>query len=92
MKEKTYKKGMTEVWSDGEKVVVKNSAGKEWVETNIDDLFGVGEYVKLQEVCYTEEVTPKSGEKKNSYEMVSGYVPRVIAEDFKSPLSGLGDV
>jgi hypothetical protein len=85
-KEVTMKKGRTSVWSDGEKVVIKNPVGFEHVQQNIDDLLGPGELAKMRDACYLE-----TGLRKE-YEMVTGYIPPVLKEKFKSPLDGLKNV
>jgi len=83
MKEKEYTQGMTTVWTDGDKVVIRNSTGDRHVKHNVDNIFGVGEFEKLREVCYTENMN-KAG---RNYEMVSGYIPKRVTEDLGTTLT-----
>jgi len=89
MKEVTYKQGMTEIWSDGEKITVNNKSGIKWVETNVDQVLGVGEWKKIQKVAYSELQHPKKsdGNLARAYECVSGYIPQQIFDDLKEELS-----
>jgi hypothetical protein len=77
MKEVEYKQGMTTVWSDGEKVVIKSPMGKDHIKTNVEQIFGVGEFDKLHAVKYTEDLA-KTG---RDYELVTGYIPSRVKQD-----------
>jgi len=84
MKQVTYRQGNTHVFCDGEKVVVKNNAGKRHVKANVEQIFGMGEYDKLSEVAYLEhETKPTKGHNPQSrwYEMQSGYIPERAKND-----------
>lgn len=77
-----YKQGMTEVWSDGEKITVKNKSGIKWVKVNVDQIFGVGEWDKIQLVAYGEIHHPKKPDKTiRAYECLSGYIPQKVFDD-----------
>lgn len=88
----TYTQGMTIVWSDGEKITVNNRGGRKWVEDNVDQIFGLGEWKKIQKVAYVEYDHPPSRNKNNkvqAYECVSGYIPERVINDLKSkPIEG----
>lgn len=80
-------KGRTIVWSDGEKIVVKNRGGIRWVKDNVDQIFGIGEWDKIQRVAYMEvdhAVNKHSNIK--AYECVSGYIPQRVVDDLKEEL------
>jgi len=77
-----YSQGMTKVWSDGEKITVKNKSGIKWIKINIEQIFGVGEWNKIQEVAYNEIHHPKKPDKTvRAYECVSGYIPQRVFND-----------
>jgi hypothetical protein len=63
----TYKQGMTTVWSDGEKVVIKNPSSFTHVEVNVDNIFGVGEFKKLWKVKYFESLKNNSNPHKDYF-------------------------
>lgn len=96
MKEIKYSQGMTNVWSDGDKISIKNAAGKKWVEVNVDEIFGVGEWKKIHDVMYSEyDLSKDYRAESNAYECVSGYIPsRVINDlrDSKDDLESLRNV
>lgn len=88
MKEVKYKQGMTNVWSDGDKIIVRNDAGIKWVEANVDEIFGVGEWNRIYSVMYMESDLSKDFRAtSNAYECVSGYIPLRVNEDLKEELS-----
>jgi len=77
-----YKQGMTEVWSDGEKITVNNKSGIKWVKTNIEQIFGIGEWEKIRLVAYTEIHHSKSKSNNiRAYECISGYIPQRVIDD-----------
>lgn len=80
-----YTRGMTTVWSDGEKITIVNAAGIRWVNVNVDELFGVGEWDKIHESIYfkVDHVKDKTTSIRK-YECVSGYIPQRIIEDLAS--------
>lgn len=80
----TYSQGMTDVWSDGEKITVYNRSGIRWVRDNVDQIFGLGEFDKILNVAYMEvnhAVNKHSSIK--AYECVSGYIPQRVIDDLK---------
>jgi hypothetical protein len=83
MKNVEYKQGMTHVYCDVDKVVVTNRAGRSHVEANVDQIFGMGEFKKLQTHASSEELksfkAPNPHAKK--YEMISSYIPKRAADD-----------
>lgn len=79
-----YKQGMTTAWSDGEKLTIKNPTGKRHVKTNIEQIFGMGEFDKIREYAYIEEETrSKSNVLAIEYLIVSGYIPERVNNDYK---------
>jgi len=81
-KEVNYKQGMTTVWSDGEKLVVRNNSGKKHVQTNVDHIFGLGTWDKVYDVKYTEEeIRSRTNPMNKHYELVSPYIPTRVLED-----------
>lgn len=72
---------MTSAWSDGEKVVIKNPNGSQHVKDNVEQIFGTGEFDKLYDVKYTEDVDV--GKYIGSYEFTSGYIPARVVNDLK---------
>jgi len=82
VREVEYKQGMTEVWSDGEKITVRNKSGIKWVETNVEQIFGMGEWHNIQHVAYMEVHHAKNRHNKiRTYECVSGYIPQRVFDD-----------
>lgn len=85
MQEVKYKQGMTEVWSDGEKLTVLNKAGTKWVKDNIEQIFGIGEWDKIKESIYFEVDHLKNRINNiRKYECVSGYIPQRVIDDLAS--------
>lgn len=78
MNEIEYKQGMTTIWSDGDKVIVKNPTGDKHVKANIEWVFGVGEFEKMVEVEYASEM-----ENNRFYSMSTGYIPKKLKTDLK---------
>ena len=82
-----YKQGMTYVWSDGEKIIIKNRSGIRWVKENVDRIFGLGEWEKIRHVAYSEhEYTPVATSPVRAYECYSGYIPQRVIDDLKETL------
>jgi len=80
----TYKQGMTTVWSDGEKVVIRNPSGSTHVKTNVEQIFGMGEFDKLWDVKYFEEFKTNAGNPHSKrYNLTSGYIPERIKIDLQ---------
>jgi hypothetical protein len=87
MNEVSYEKGMTKIWSDGEKIRVENDAGIKWVQQNVDDLLGKGEWYKIQKVMYMETDHARDRKyKHNGYECLSGYIPAKVIADLAEEL------
>lgn len=88
-----YKQGNTTVWSDGEKLVIKNKSGRQHIKNNIDSLFGEGEYDKIYKVKYYENSTPsKTNKYAKHIEICSGYIPPAVKLDIqKESLPGQSD-
>jgi len=85
MSEVTYSQGMTNVWSDGEKITVNNKSGIKWVKDNVEQIFGMGEWDKIQKVAYSEyNEVPSKNARVKTYECVSGYIPQRVLEDLKN--------
>lgn len=82
MKIVEYKQGMTSVWCDGEKLIIKNPTGKKHVKDNVEQIFGMGEFDKIVEVAYFEDFDRKKF--KAPYEAASGYIPERARTDLKS--------
>jgi len=79
-----YKQGMTTAWSDGEKLTVKNPAGKRHVKANIEQIFGVGEFEKIKDHAYIEEETrSRTNILAIEYLLVSGYIPKRVEDAYK---------
>lgn len=77
-----YKQGATTVWSDGEKVVIKNPNGKHYIKDNVERIFGLGEYDKLYNVKYSEDVVrSKINPLAQAVEIVTGYIPQRVKKD-----------
>ena len=84
MVEKTYKQGMTEVWTDGDRLKVVNKAGNQWVKANVDQIFGLGEYEKMRAVAYFEDKHKNKLNKSSyTYELITGYIPARAQNDLK---------
>jgi hypothetical protein len=87
MSEVKYSQGMTEVWSDGEKITINNAAGIKWVRDNIERIFGKGEWDKIKDVVYMEtDYAYDSKTPSNRYECVSGYIPQRVIDDLVEEL------
>jgi hypothetical protein len=87
MSEVRYSQGMTNVWSDGEKVSVINNAGIKYVKTNIEQIFGMGEWEKLQSAIYFEvDNLMDHSNRLRKYECVSGYIPQRVVDDLAEEL------
>ncbi len=82
-KEVKYKQGMTHVWTDGEKIVITNTSGMKHVATNVDNIFGLGEWQKIHRVMYMEQNPgPRNvNYEVKTYECVSGYIPQRAIDD-----------
>lgn len=82
--EVTYKQGMTEVWTDGEKIKVTNPAGAKHIEENVDRIFGVGEYKKIYDSRYIfEEKVGKHNTVAREVTLIGGYIPQRAKDDLK---------
>ena len=83
MNEVNYEQGMTKVWSDGEKIVVTNTSGIKHVEYNVEQIFGMGEWYKIQNVAYSQvnEKARNVNFPVRTYERVSGYIPQRVIDD-----------
>ena len=83
MTEVVYKQGMTTVWSDGEKIIVTNPSQRRHIKTNVEQIFGMGEYDKILEVKYSEEekANPGPNPLSRTIEIVSGYIPERVKKD-----------
>lgn len=80
-----YKQGMTAVWSDGDKIIIRNKSGPKWVEVNVDNIFGTGEWKKIEAAKYFDLEYPTSPSSNvKAYECVSGYIPERILIDINS--------
>lgn len=93
MNEVNYKQGMTTVWSDGEKLVVKNNSGRQHIKANVEQIFGMGEYDKILEVKYFEDSRRgKRNPHSRSIEIVSAYIPKRVKLDLEEKsLPGIKD-
>ena len=79
-----YTQGMTEVWSDGEKITVENAAGIKHVRYNVEQIFGMGEWDKIKDVAYMEtDYAYDHKNPSNGYECVSGYIPQRVIDDLE---------
>jgi hypothetical protein len=88
----TYKQGMTTVWSDGEKIIIKNPSSFTHVKDNVEQIFGMGEFDKIKEVKYSEELTNNFNPHSKTYELISGYIPNRIKIDLQEKsLPGIKD-
>lgn len=82
MSEVEYKQGMTVAWSDGEKLVIKNTSGPTHVKTNVDQIFGLGEFDKIHDARYSLDIeVDKHNPFSKRYELVSGYIPQRVIDD-----------
>jgi len=82
MSEVKYSQGMTNVWSDGEKVSVINDAGIKHVKDNVEHIFGMGEWDKIQGAIYFEvDNLSDHSNRIRKYECVSGYIPQRVIDD-----------
>ena len=75
MKEVNYKQGKTEVWSDGDKVVVKTKGDKRHCLQNVEQIFGMGQWDRIKDVAYS--IT----DEKFNYEVISPYIPQRVLDD-----------
>lgn len=93
MKSVNYKQGMTTVYVDEEKIVIKNSSHKQYVPDNVDRIFGVGEWDKIYRVKYFEEEdTEQFNTFCKPYMVTSGYIPKRALEDLaKQSLPGTSE-
>jgi hypothetical protein len=81
-KEVRYSQGMTNIWSDGEKIIVKNAAGTKWVKDNVEQIFGMGEWDSIHDLCYSEQDDLKEHRRDSrAYECISGYIPQRVFDD-----------
>ena len=80
-KEITYKQGGTNVWSDGDKIVITNSSGLRHVEANVDQIFDLGEYEKIFAVNYLFEEKKTWNPHAKEVKIVSGYIPQRVVDD-----------
>lgn len=81
MKQVTYEQGNTTVWSDGDKVIIKNPVGRKYIEQNVDQIFGVGEYQRIYKVKYYENVSRGRNPLSRKIEISSGYIPDRVKKD-----------
>lgn len=84
MKEVNYNQGMTNVWSDGEKITVVNEAGTRWIKDNVEQIFGMGEWDKIEAAIYFK--IDHLRDKVNlirKYECCSGYIPQRVIDDIR---------
>lgn len=80
-----YKQGATTVWCDGEKIIIRNPSGKRHIESNVDTLFGKGEYQKIFKDKYWEKVEPGVlNPLAKAIEINSGYIPKIVQEDLQA--------
>jgi len=87
VQEVEYKQGMTQVWSDGEKITVVNKAGIKWVKDNVEQIFGMGEWEKIHDALYFEVAHIKNRTNNiKTYECISGYIPQRVIDDLKEEL------
>jgi len=87
LQEISYKQGMTNVWSDGEKLTIENKAGTKWVKHNIENIFGIGEWDKIEIGIYFEVDHLKNRNNNiRTYECVSGYIPQRVIDDLAEEL------
>ena len=77
MKEVNYKQGRTKVWSDGDKIVVRNPSDKRHCLQNVDQIFGVGQWKRILDVAYTVV------DEKYNYEVISPYIPDRVLKDLE---------
>jgi hypothetical protein len=87
-----YTQGMTEVWSDGEKITITNNSGRRWLKDNVEQIFGMGEWDKIEQAIYFKVDhlrTPENNIRK--YECVSGYIPQRVLEDLQELSEELPD-
>jgi hypothetical protein len=80
MKIVEYKQGMTSIWCDGEKIIIKNPNGSEYVKDNVEQIFGMGEYAKIYTTRYSDALLNKYG---GPFEISSGYIPERAVKDLK---------
>jgi len=80
-----YEQGMTKVWTDGEKLVVTNRAGKTHVKANVEQIFGMGEWDKIYKHKYLEESkqNPGGNPYSKTYTCISPYIPQRAEEDLE---------
>lgn len=82
-----YCQGMTIVWSDGEKIIVRNKTGNKWVKDNVEQIFGTGEWDNILSVSYAESYHPINRVSNvQGYQCISGYIPQRVIEDLKEEL------
>jgi hypothetical protein len=79
-----YEQGMTKVWSDGEKITVINEAGTRWLKDNVEQIFGMGEWAKIEQAIYFKVDHLRSPENNiRKFECISGYIPQRVLEDIQ---------
>lgn len=81
----TYKQGMTEVWCDGEKIIITNPTSIKHIEANVDQIFGVGEYQRIFNVKYSLKEEVGFNKLATNIEIVSGYIPDRALQDLDLP-------
>ena len=80
--EVTYNQGMTNIWSDGEKIKVVNLSGTKHLASNVEQIFGMGEWTKIQTAIYYEVDHLRDHRTTiRGYECVSGYIPQRVVDD-----------
>jgi len=83
--EVTYKQGMTTVWTDGEKIIIKNPTGFTHVKANVENIFGMGEYDKIADTHYTmDEGVGRLNTVAREWKMVGGYIPQRALDDLEA--------
>lgn len=94
MREYELRHGMTLMWTDGEKFIVSNPSGPQYVPTHVDTVCGLGEWEKVIKAAYLVE-DERGGKGKNpnarNFQVVSGYVPKAMADKITMPFNGLSD-
>lgn len=87
--EVTYKQGMTEVWTDGEKIKITNPSNPRHVEENVDRIFGVGEYQKIYESRYmVEERVGRHNTLAREFLLLGAYIPQRAVDDLADQKKG----
>ena len=82
MTEVTYKQGATEVWCDGEKIIVTNPNGRQYIKDNVERIFGMGEYDKIYAVKYYDNTKRNHlNPMTETIEICSSYIPARVKKD-----------